>query len=156
MLHSSPKMALHWRKNLLYESAIFSNSDELFTPSEIITQGNNNVTPSTIGSNSSSPVLGLFALDFGLSASVDFQLFIKTFKNIAKNQILFSLSAAARKKAFNRPLKARNPDLSSRNLYMKSYYFCQKCEDHFKITKAKEYRYILFAAFFLKKKILFY
>ncbi len=63
--------------------------------------------------------------------------------------------AKLREEASDRPPKARNPDLYYRNSHMECYYFCQQCEDHFETAGAKDHRRVLFAATFLKKKILF-
>lgn len=73
---------------------------------------------------------------------------------IAKNPIL-PASATAKKEAFDRPLKARNPNLYYENLYIKCYYFCQQCEDYFETVEVKGHRHIPFATSFLKEKILF-
>ena len=73
---------------------------------------------------------------------------------MAKNQTP-SASATVKKEAFNRPLKTRNPNLYYGNSYMECYYFCQQCEDYFETAGAKGHRRVLFAVFFLKKKILF-
>ncbi len=54
----------------------------------------------------------------------------------------------------NRPLKPRNPDLYYNNLHMKCYYFCQQCKDHFEVAGSLRHKCVLFAARFLKDRIL--
>lgn len=50
----------------------------------------------------------------------------------------------------NRLLKLRNPDLYSGYLHMGCYYFCQQCEDYFKIAGTQGHKRITFAADSLK------
>ncbi len=54
----------------------------------------------------------------------------------------------------DRPLKSRNPNLYYDNLHMECYYFYQQCEDYFKVAGSLGYKRILFAAGFLKDRIL--
>lgn len=62
---------------------------------------------------------------------------------------------AAREKGFDRLLKAGNLDLYYENIYIKYYYFYQKCKNFFKIVQAKSYIYVFFVALYLKAKIFF-
>ncbi len=64
--------------------------------------------------------------------------------------------ADAREETSKRPLKARNPDLYYGNLHMECYYFGQKCEDHFHTARAKRHKRVLFAASFLKNRIVYH
>ncbi len=54
----------------------------------------------------------------------------------------------------NRPLKPQNPDLYYGNLHMECYYFCQQCEDHFKVARSLGLKRVSFATGFLKDRIL--
>ncbi len=54
----------------------------------------------------------------------------------------------------NRPLKSRNPDLYYGNSHIECYYFCQQYEDHFKVVGLLSHKHVLFAAGFLKNRIL--
>lgn len=38
---------------------------------------------------------------------------------------------------------------------MECYYFFPQCKDNFKIARAKDYKHVSFAAFFLKDRIFF-
>ena len=67
---------------------------------------------------------GALALVPGPLVPVDFQLFIKTFMEMVKNQTP-PASAAAKEKAFDKPLKARNLDFYYGNSHMEYYYFRQ-------------------------------
>lgn len=51
-------------------------------------------------------------------------------------------------------LKPKNPDLYYVNLYIKYYYFCQQCENHFEIVGLLGHKHILFVVGFLKNCIL--
>ena len=61
-----------------------------------------------------------------------------------------------REDAFDRSLKARNPDLYYENLHIKCYCFCQQYDDHFETTGAKSFKDVSFAAFFVKDSIFFH
>ncbi len=54
----------------------------------------------------------------------------------------------------DRPLKPRNPNLYYGNLHMECYYFCQQCEDHFKVAGSPGHKRVSFATRFLKDCIL--
>ncbi len=54
----------------------------------------------------------------------------------------------------DRPLKPRSPDLYYGNLHMEYYYFCQQCKDHFEVAGSLDHKRVLFAAGFLKNRIL--
>ncbi len=54
----------------------------------------------------------------------------------------------------DKPLKPRNPDLYYGNSYMECYYFCQQYKDHFEFAGSLGHKRILFAARFLKDRIL--
>ncbi len=82
-----------------------------------------------------------------------FRQSMKTF--IEKVQDQASASAELGEEASDRPLKAKNPDLYYGNSQMECYYLGQQCEDHFQTAGAKGHRCVLFAASFLKEKILF-
>ncbi len=54
----------------------------------------------------------------------------------------------------DRPLKLRNPNPYYGHLYIKCYYFCQQCEDHFEVVGSLGHKRVLFTAVFLKDYIL--
>ncbi len=54
----------------------------------------------------------------------------------------------------DRPLKSRNRNLYYGNLHIECYYFCQQCKDHFKVAGSLGHKRVLFAARFLKNRIL--
>ena len=61
-----------------------------------------------------------------------------------------------RENAWDKLLKAKNPDLYYENLYIKCYYFiCQQYKDYFEIAGAKGHKRVPFAAFSLKDRIFF-
>ncbi len=62
--------------------------------------------------------------------------------------------AAEARDDIDRPLKPRNPDLYYGNSQMECYYFCQQCEDHFEVVGLLGHKRVLFAAGFLKDRIL--
>ena len=59
------------------------------------------------------------------------------------------LASAARDKASDRPLKARNLDLYYGSSHMECYYFCRQCKDQFEMPGAKGHKCVPFAASFL-------
>ncbi len=54
----------------------------------------------------------------------------------------------------DRPLKPRNPNLYYGNLHTEYYYFCQQCEDYFKVAGLLGHKRVSFAVGFLKDRIL--
>ena len=55
----------------------------------------------------------------------------------------------------NRPLNARNPDLSYRHLHIECYYFYQQYKNHFDMAGTMGFKCVLFAAFFLHNRVNF-
>lgn len=146
-------MVLYWHKNPKDRFIILSNLDKFFILSKANTQ--ENTTPSKTSSN-----FGLLTLvspisDLGLLLPIDFEPFIKTFIKMTKNQDSFTVSTTVREKAFNNLLNARNPYLYYGNSHIEYYYFCQNSKDHLKVAGAKNYRWVPFISYFLKKRSLF-
>ncbi len=63
-------------------------------------------------------------------------------------------SVAEARENTDKPLKPRNPDLYYNNSHIECYYFCQQCEDHFKIAGLLGHKRVPFTAGFLKDRIL--
>ena len=145
-------MAIYQRRNHQCGFAIPSNLDKFSAPSRATAKDNTALNKASL--NFDLPVLDPSAP--GLSAPIDFQFFIKTFIEMAKNQAPPLVSIAAKKKTSNRPLKARNSNLYYGNLYIECYYFCQQCKDYFEIAGGKNYRRVLFIVFFLNEKICYH
>ncbi len=86
-----------------------------------------------------------------------FQEFMRTCIERVRAQAPATPAAPVPEKArddTDRPLKPRNPDLYYGNLHMECYYFCQQCEDHFEVAGSLGHKRVLFAAGFLKDRIL--
>ncbi len=66
-----------------------------------------------------------------------------------------ALLAEPPENVWDKPLKARNPDLYYSNSHMECYHICQQCEDHLETGGAKAHKLITFAASFLKDHILY-
>lgn len=129
LFYFTPKIVLYWHRNPQHRSVVPSNPDKLSAPSGATTPSKatvqNNAALSKAGSNSGLPAPGLPALDLGPSTLVDFQFFMKTFMEMAKNQAPLAVFATAREETFNKLLKTRNPDLYYGNSPIEYYYFCQ-------------------------------
>lgn len=119
-------MAANRCKNFQRRSAAPSNLDKLLTANRVIAQDNDNATPTEICSNSGLDIFALVSSTFtpfpGLSAPIDFQLFIENFLEMAKKQTTFA-SRTAKAKISNKLLEARNLNLYYENLHIEYYYF---------------------------------
>ena len=83
-------------------------------------------------------------VDLQRATRLALELFVKSQKHGQAN-------SAPRERA----LKACNPDLYYGNLYMKCYYFCRQCKDHFGTAGATGPQCVSFAALFLRDRINF-
>ena len=71
-------------------------------------------------------------------------------------KIVFKAQALTSDGPYEKPLKARLPNVYCGMFHMECYNFCQKCEDHFAIVGAKGPNRISFATSFLRDHINFY
>ena len=83
------------------------------------------------------------------------QAYLEERRNPASAPALAPPPADLREETSDRPLKASNPELYYGNWHMEGYYFCQQFEDHFDTAGEEGYKRVLFAAFFLKDRILY-
>ena len=130
------------------------NEDELVGgPPGALTKGSNTSTPSPPVSWTQTPVdtpTTIPASSRGMYTDANLQratkLALELF--IQGQAHAQGLASAARDKALDRPLKAKNPDLYHRSLHIECYHFCRQCKDHFKTAGAKGYKRVSFAASF--------
>ena len=86
-----------------------------------------------------------------VAPSLDKQLLKQFIKTYLEAQVPSQIEVDP--KPCKQPLKARFPDFYYGNLHMHCYWFCQKCEDHFKTAGAKGPNRIPFAASFLRGSV---
>ena len=121
----------------------------------ILINGNSTSTPTLAVFHTLTLVMSCiltFASALTLSSSSQlFKQFIKAYLG-AQTQLA---SSKAWEKALNKLFKARNPNLYYENLYIKCYYFCCQCKNHFEIASAKGQKRVSFGVLFLWKRINF-
>ena len=93
----------------------------------------------------------LFAIDYSKSLAPKYKKkdLQKIYRTVLKAQV------PSFDKLFEKPLKAKSPDVYCSKFHIECYNFCQQCEDYFATAGAKGSNHIFFATFFLCNHINF-
>ena len=79
-----------------------------------------------------------------------FQKFMQTCIERVRDQ---APNAKVRKDILDRLVKPQNANLYYSHFHMKCYYFCQQCEDYFKVARFLDHKRLHFTAGFRKDRI---